>query len=270
MTQTGNYKAYDLDYRITEIYDRTEIQTEDVLLLKELIADNRSLRILELFCGNGRILIPLAQDGHEIVGIDKSAPMLDSARDKIRELPEDIRDNITLHQADVISKEWPQNFDLVILGGNCFYELATPEEQEKCIRFARRSLKLNGYLFLDNDHMEGDLDLSWRESSILENTFPTGQCADGTTVRGRREVIWYDAPKRLVRFRRIVEMITPDGKSARKEWIEQKHPPSTAEMKASLLKYGFAIESLWGDRKKSPYTDESPQAIFWAKLVKNT
>ncbi len=87
MTQPGNYKAYDVDYRITEIYDQTETQTEDISLIKELIGDNRSLKILEPFCGNGRIFIPLAQDGHEIVGIDKSTPMLDSARDKIRELP---------------------------------------------------------------------------------------------------------------------------------------------------------------------------------------
>ena len=118
--------------------------------------------------------------------------------------------------------------------------------------------------------MEGDLSPSWYQPGIEENCFPTGKCSDGTTVRGSREIIWHDAPKRLVRFRRTVEMITPDGKSTRKEWIEQKHPPSTAEMKAWLLKYGFAIENLWGDRQKIPYTDESARAVFWAKLVKNT
>lgn len=269
MNQPGKYKAYDVDYRITEIYDQIETQTEDVHLIKELIGDNRSLRILEPFCGNGRILIPLAQDGHGIVGIDKSTPMLDSARDKIRRLPEDIRNNITLIQSDVLTEEWPQDFDLVVLGGNCLYELATADEQEKCIRFAWRSLKPGGYLYLDNDHMEGALDSSWYQSGIEDNCFPAGICSDGTNVRSSREAIWYDAPKRLVRFRRIVEMTTPDGKITKKEWIEQKHPPSTLEMKAWLIKHGFVIENLWGGRKKSPYTDDSQRAVFWVKLVKN-
>ncbi len=170
----------------------------------------------------------------------------------------------------MLSEEWPQDFDLVVLGGNCLYELATPEEQEKCIHSAQRSLKPDGYIYLDNDHMEDDLDSSWYQSGIEDNCFHTGKCSDGTTLRGSREVIWYDAPKRLVRFRRTVEIISPDGKRTRKEWIEQKHPPTTVEMKAWLIKYGFAVENLWGNRDRSPYTDESVRAVFWAKLVKNT
>ena len=33
--------------------------------------------ILELGCGTGRLLLPLIQAGHEVVGIDKSYPALD-------------------------------------------------------------------------------------------------------------------------------------------------------------------------------------------------
>ncbi|HEY98028.1 MAG TPA: class I SAM-dependent methyltransferase [Dehalococcoidia bacterium] len=268
MNQASNYKAYDIDYHITEIYDQIETQTEDISLIKDLIGVNRSLRILEPFCGNGWILVPLAQDGHEIVGIDKSAPMLESARDKIRKLPQNVRNNIILHQANVLTHEWPQDFDLVILGGNCLYELATPEEQEKCVSLARNTLKANGYLYLDNNHMEGDLNPEWRKSAILENTFPTGVCSDGTQVRVTTQTIWYDAENRLTRSRRTVEIITPNGNTLKKEWIEGCHAPSTFEMKAWLSKYGFNIENIWGDRNKSPYTDDSPQAVFWAKLVK--
>ena len=52
---------------------------------------------------------------------------------------------------------WPDGFDLVVLGGNCFYELANIEEQEGCIRAAASCSQTRGFLFLDNDHMEGDL-----------------------------------------------------------------------------------------------------------------
>ena len=266
MTPPSRFKAYDVDYRITEIYDRVETQSEDVRLLRELIAGKGRLKILEPFCGNGRILIPLAQDGHEIVGRDKSPPMLVSARHKIGELPEAVRKNITLEQGDVLAGAWPEGFDLVVLGGNCLYELATPEEQERCIRCARYSLKPGGWLYLDNDHMEGELSPEWYAPGI-EECFPTGLCADGTDVRGSRETVWYNVTRRLVRFRRTVELTSPAGKSIKKEWLEQKHPPGTAEMKAWLRKYGFEILSLWGDREKSPYSDTSERAVFWARLI---
>lgn len=264
--QIEKIKAYDIDTCITEIYDQTETQTDDVSLLRELIGNSQPLKILEPFCGNGRILIHLAQDGHTIVGIDKSRPMLDAARVKIKKLPPEIQNRITLKRADVLSGEWPEGFDFVILGGNCFYELATPEEQEKCISMAQHSLKPNGYLYLDNNHMEGNLNPGWCKPGVNKNRFPTGKCSDGTIVNGTTETIWYNLKERLVRYRRTAEIITPDRRTKKKEWVEQCHAPSTIEMKTWLKKYGLIIENLWGDRLKSVYTDKSDRAVFWARL----
>jgi predicted O-methyltransferase YrrM len=261
----SNFKAYDIDLYITEIYDQFEVQREDIALLRELIGKRKPLKILELFTGNGRILIPLAQDEHKIIGIDKSKAMLESARRKIHQLPKRIRKNINLKRADVLKTKWPKGFDLVILGGNCLYELATPEEQETCIRKASQSVKLDGYLYLDNDHMEGDLTPSWRGPK-KGKAFPTGVCADGARVKGFTEVIGQDISNRIVRYRRTVEITTMNGKTKRAEWFEQCHAPSTREMLGWLKKYGFVVEQLWGSRDKSPYTDNSPRAVFWAKL----
>lgn len=258
-------KAYDVDACITEIYDQTETQLEDVALLRVLLSAREQLRVLEPFCGNGRILIRLAEDGHEIVGVDQSRPMLASARLKLRQRPVEVRQRVHLIQADATTTTWPGDRDLVVLGANCLYELPSAERQEACIRAARASLRAGGHLFLDNNHMEGDLAESWRDTGIVhEERFPTGACADGTRVRGTTETIWYDAPMRLVRFRRAVEIRTCDGRRTRHEWVEQKHPPSTAEMREWLCEYGFSIEHLWGDRRRSPYTDSSGRAIFWA------
>ena len=261
--QPGNYKAYDIDLCITEIYDQFETQREDVALLRELIGKRKNLKILEPFCGNGRILIPMAEDGHRIVGLDKSPTMLESVRCKITRLPINIQNNITLKQANVLTEEWSTGFDLIILGGNCLYELATPEEQETCIRKAQGSLKPGGYLYLDNDHMEGELDRRWRKPGIGK-AFPTGVCADGTKVQGTTEIIWYDIKNRLVHEKRVVTITFPDGKISKKEWLEQCHAPSTVEMKSWQKKYGFTIEEHYGSRLKSTYTDASERSIFWA------
>jgi SAM-dependent methyltransferase len=260
-----NFKAYDVDLYIAEIFDLFEVQREDIVLLRELIGNNKPLKILEPFCGNGRILIPMAEDGHQITGIDKSPPMLASLRNKLEKLPDAVRKRIKIRQANVIKAEWPKGFDVLILGGNCFYELAVPEEQEACIRKAQGALKPGGHLYLDNNHMEGELDPSWRQPGIKE-AFPTGVCADGTKVQGSTEVTWYDAEMRTVRYNRTATITTPDGRMTKKEWTEQCHAPSKVEMLGWLEKYGFKVENMWGGRDKSRYTEKSARAVFWARL----
>ncbi len=256
---------YDIDAHVAEIYDKIETGADDVELIRKLINGHGRIRILEPFCGTGRILIPLALDGHEIVGLDQAQGMLDRAHAKIARLPEDVRERITLTKSDVTADPWPNDFELVILGGNCFYELATPEEQEGCIVSALISLRPGGYVYIDNDHMEGDLDEDWRRPRVNTDWFPTGTCADGTHLDGTMETIWYDAPRRLVRFRRSVKQTSPDGSTTTKEWIQQKHPVSASEVRAWLEKHAFIIEQMYGDRSANPYVPSSPRAIFLAK-----
>lgn len=254
---------YDIEPHIAEIHDSEENYTDDVELIRGLIGSPGPLNILEPFCGTGRIFIPLALDGHHIVGLDQAKGMLDRARSKIKQAPEEVKSRIKLIEADVTSEEWPRDFDLVILGGNCFYELATPEEQERCITFAAASLKSGGHVYVDNDHMEGELDSSWQRSGV-SNAFPTGRCSDGTDIESRWEAIWWDATNRLVRFRRCTKVTLPDGNIIQKEYIQQKHPVSVVEVQTWLESQGFIIERLYGDRAGNPYLETSDRAIFWA------
>jgi SAM-dependent methyltransferase len=255
---------YDIESHLAEIYDQTETQVEDVALLRELIGNNRRLKILEPFCGTGRMIIPLVQDGHEIVGMDDALSMLNRANQKITALSPRIREKINLVHADVLSSCWPLAFDLVILGGNCFYELATPDEQEKCICKAARSLLPGGCVLIDNDHMEGELAEEWRKTGTLQLSM-MGVCEDGTSVESTREIVWVDAGCRLVKFRRWTKVILPDGKVVEKEFIQQKHPVSAIEIRNWLEGNGFIIERVLGDYDCNPYNMTSKRAIFWAR-----
>lgn len=256
---------YDIEPHVAEIYDQQENYINDVDLIRKLIGKRKSLRILEPFCGTGRILIPLVIDGHQAVGIDQAKVMLDRAHEKISQLPYDVQDRITLTKADVTSEDWPGDFDLVILGGNCLYELATAEEQEECILRASNSVKPGGYIYLDNSHMEGGLDESWQQLDIDEKAFPTGTCEDGTYIQTERERIWFDIAQRLVRYRRRTKILFPDGNSKTEEYMMQCHPPSKIEMQTWLENQGFTVEKVYGDRSGSSYEDTSSRAIFWAK-----
>ncbi|MHC4713723.1 MAG: class I SAM-dependent methyltransferase [Planctomycetota bacterium] len=254
-----------LDDYVAEFYDTFEAHTDDVELIRKLVGKSGALKVLEPFCGTGRIFIPLALDGHEIAGIDQSQAMLGRARSKVGQLDADVRGRIALQQADVLSIEWPSSFDLVLLGGNCFFELASPEEQELCIRRTAGSLKPGGYVYVDNNHMEGELDESWRQPGVRKDFFPSGVCADGTRLEGTTELLWYDAARRLTRNRRRVKFISPDGSERSVENVQQKHPVSYAEVEGWLEKHGFIIEKTFGDRGGSAYTPDSPRAIFWAR-----
>ena len=263
---TDNVHAYELDPHIAEIYDVVEADEDDVGLIRRLIGARGELRVFEPFAGTGRILIPLAADGHCVVGMDRARGMLDRARVKVAVLPGEVGCRISLIQADAVTSSWPRGFDLIILGANCLYELATPEEQEGCIADAATALNPGGLLYLDNNHMEGELDVTWRTQGIHASPSPNGTCADGTRLAAAIETVWYDAPRRLVRFRRTITIWSPDGGVQTITYIEQKHPPSTGEMRSWLTAHGFIIEREYGDRKGNPYTDASGRAIFWARL----
>lgn len=87
---------YDLEPHIAEIYDQSQTYTDDVDFIRSLMRGRGALRILEPFCGTGRILIPLALDGHALVGVDQAVGMLDRARAKVEQLPEDVQQGDTV------------------------------------------------------------------------------------------------------------------------------------------------------------------------------
>jgi 2-polyprenyl-3-methyl-5-hydroxy-6-metoxy-1,4-benzoquinol methylase len=72
--------------------------------------------VLDLACGTGRLAIPLAQKGLEVVGLDASVPMLELARHKSADLP------IQWIQGDIRDFQLNQTFDLIIMAGNSFQD----------------------------------------------------------------------------------------------------------------------------------------------------
>lgn len=258
-----NPAVYELESHVAELYDKSQNYADDVALIRRLLEGRRGLRVLEPFCGTGRILIPLAMDGHSVVGMDCARAMLDGARAKCREQVKAESGSIDLIQADAVSDAWPRPFDLVVLGGNCLYELATAEEQEACIRAASWALESGGHLYLDNDHMEGDLHPSWMKPGV-SGCFPTGVCDDGTRFTSTWETIGYDVHGRLVTLRRCTRVEKTDGTIVSFDTTQQKHPVSRREVAAWLERNGFVAARLFGDRRGRPFTNESTRAIFWA------
>lgn len=254
---------YDIETYMAEIYDQSESYDDDIRLIKQNIGNDKKIKILEPFCGTGRISIPLAVEGHSVIGFDLADRMIKWLKTKIKDMAE-INNNIEVFVKDVFEGEWTSGFDLIILGCNCFYELATPNDQERCIELASNSINKGGYLFIDSDHMEGELHKSWQNIGGVGISLK-GTSEDGSEVETKRETIWFDKDKRLARFKYKTKVIKPSGEVIENEFIQQKHPVSTYELKNWLNKYGFEVEKLYGDTDGSDYTDNSRRAIFWAR-----
>jgi SAM-dependent methyltransferase len=132
--------------------------------------------VLELACGTGSLLAPLAAAGLEVVGLDLSEEMLRIARQRIAELPGDVRDRIRLVHADMGAFDLGREFPLVVLADNSFRELTTEEELASCLRCVARHLEPGGRLLLTENRFdraffdEGGREWDWSEPLVLTGT----------------------------------------------------------------------------------------------------
>ena len=103
--------------------------------------------VLELGCGTGRVAIPIAQAGVNVVGLESSEAMLDVARRKSQELSGAGR--LTLVQADMRDFSLERTFDLAIIPFRGFLSLLTVEDQGKTLLNVQRHLTPGGTLIFN-------------------------------------------------------------------------------------------------------------------------
>lgn len=121
--------------------------TEDVLLYREM-ARRTGDPILELMCGTGRVLVPLAEDGYQITGVDSSPAMLQIARDKVAAA--NVSQWVSLIQADARTVDLPeQHFALAFVAINSFMHLPKVKDQFAVLATVQQALSRDGLLILD-------------------------------------------------------------------------------------------------------------------------
>jgi SAM-dependent methyltransferase len=116
--------------------------------------------VLELACGTGRLTIPIAADGHEVVGLDASPTMLRRARQKAEswssrwraryaraDNPDDL--NLTFVAGDMRSFDLARQFPLIIVSCNSLAHLVTNDELKTCFATVLRHLAPGGLFAFD-------------------------------------------------------------------------------------------------------------------------
>jgi ubiquinone/menaquinone biosynthesis C-methylase UbiE len=121
--------------------------TDDFAFYREM-AERSGDPILDAMCGTGRTLLPLAEAGHTLTGLDISGPMLDVAREKLAAAG--LEERVTLLHGDIRSTELPaEHFMLAFVAVNSFMHLERVKDQLAALTTLRRSLVSGGVLLLD-------------------------------------------------------------------------------------------------------------------------
>jgi SAM-dependent methyltransferase len=132
-------------YADATLYDRLFHGGEQAVDFYRARADRHGGSVLELGCGTGHKLIPIASDGHPCVGLELSPHMLAEAQRKA-----DVRGvQVEWVQGDMRAFDLGRTFDLVLIAANSLLHLHEAEDLVDCFRSVRRHLAPGGRLVLD-------------------------------------------------------------------------------------------------------------------------
>jgi ubiquinone/menaquinone biosynthesis C-methylase UbiE len=239
-------------------YDWENAQTlgrRDVAFWRKL-ARREEKRVLELGCGTGRLLIPLARTGARMVGLDRSASMLDEGWTRMRRLPRGRRPPIL--RGDIRALPFKRgSFALVMAPYGMLQSLLTDVDLQTTLGEAARVLKRGGMLGVD---LVPELP-SWAEYGPrirMRGRAPNG--AHVTLVESVRQ----DRRRRLTIFdEQFVERRGTRTRQHRFSLTFRTLP--MPKMVALIEEAGFRIEALLGDYRGTPW---DPRADTWIVLAR--
>lgn len=212
--------------------------------------------VLELGCGTGRILIPIAQAGVEITGLDASPAMLEICRQRLA------TEHLTAATVlgDMRSFDLGRPFALITIPFRPFQHLLDPPEQIACLECVRRHLAPEGRFIFDV--YDPRLDMLMREDGeeFVDFDF-TG--SDGRAMRRLVKRLSHDRPRQVVHMELIfVDLQTNERRAT---------APLTMryffryEVEHLLARCGFEVLEVLGDFDGSPVGAVARELIFVAK-----
>jgi SAM-dependent methyltransferase len=245
---------------IAQYYDLLFGNLDEDWPLWETVTQTVDGPILELGCGTGRLLLPLAQAGHRLSGLDLSPVALEAAQTKLKAAR--LGKRVSLHQADMRQFDLPRrDFALAIIPLNTFMHCLTREDQLATLRAVHRHLRPAGQLVLDLFYpdptmlAEADGRLYFEAETLDELT--------GHTVQ------WYwrhelDLAEQLRHMTYILDEIGQDGLVRRVQLPFSLRFFYRYEMEWLLQAASFETETIFGDYGLEPFQSGSPKMIFVA------
>jgi len=210
--------------------------------------------VLELGCGTGRILIPIAEAGVEVVGLDAARDMLAIAHQKLDRQTPDVRKRVQLVEGDMRHFAMDRRFSLVTIPYRAFLHNLTVEDQLQTLRRVREHLSDNGRLVFNvfDPKAQNLAAGKWWMPAHRRRQFAHPRTGNWVTIK---EEFTYDLEEQIVEGAFVFDEID----TATGQIVETIRSPLTLryvfryEMEHLLALCGFQIDALFGDFKRGPF-----------------
>jgi SAM-dependent methyltransferase len=256
MTSYDAVADFGLLYDFVPVYN----QRQDVAFFVDEARGERS--VLEIGCGTGRVLIPVARSGVIITGLDSSVTMLTRCGDRVDAEPPEVRERVSLKEGDIRDFAFPDKFSLITAPFRILQHLVTPADQLKCLATVRRHLQPGGRFIFDVFNPRFDL-LVQDRSAESEDT-PELALPDGRFMRRA----WRIPRVRFVDQVNEAELIYYVRRGDSTERVVQKFEMRwylKAELEHLLARAGFTVEAIYGGFDRRPLTDDAPDIVVVAR-----
>ena len=228
---------------------------EDLPFWLGLAAAQRS-PILELGCGSGRVLMPLAKAGYRVIGLDNDAEMLATLKTRITPA---VKASISLLLADATRIPLAGRFSLIVMPCNTLSTF-TRQAQADVLSGVRLLLAQGGAFVASLPNPELLLRMPRQSEPEIEDTFPhplTGEPVQVSSswkkTTGYLFVTWH------------YDHLLPDGGVERLTSQVRHRLDSTQDYLDAFSAAGLQVERLYGDFDGSAYQLKSENLIIQAR-----
>jgi SAM-dependent methyltransferase len=225
-----------------DVYDEWYHDVSDVDatvdLLAELASSFSSLPVLELGVGTGRIAIPLAAGGIDVVGLEASPAMLAKLGEN------DPGGAVTARAGDMVDDQPLGPFAVVFVAYNTFFGLLSEARQRACFAAVAQRLTPGG-------------------AFVIEAFVPEPQPGSSVTVRSMSvdsltlSVTTHDESAQTAQGQ-YISFSEPGGIRIRPWAIRYA---SVEQLDAMAADAGFHVAERWEDPSRTPFGVDSPRHV---------
>lgn len=250
--------GYDTHPELPELYDALPMYSSrhDVKFYVDLCRE--AGEALELGCGTGRVLIPTAEAGCTVTGLDQSRHMLARCRAKTHALPASARSRITLVEGDMTRFRLSRTFPLAIAPFRPIQHLTTVDAQLSFLQCVYEQLQPGGRFVFDVFHPNLAMLAAPINPEESEDT-PEFSLPDGRRLRRSYRIV-EKRPAEQCNHCELTYYV--DGRAIVHSFRFRYF--FRFELQHLLARAGFEVTALYGDFERSPFADTSPDMIFTA------
>ena len=249
--------------QLARYYDLVHAElTADIGFILTQAAHNRG-PILELGCGSGRLLIPLARAGYQVVGLDSSPAMLELARKKLALEPEEVRQRVTLVETDMTELDWPSRFAFIFVSYNTLMHL---DNEQKGVLFKRvkRHLRSSGLFFIDVVNPLTAAQTPDDHFLTLERCFVEPESGQ---IVVQKASSWPHPDRQILHIIWLFDSCPLLGGPVERQVVQMDyHYLYPHELEVLLEEMGFKLEALYGDYQRNLFIEESERLLLLARL----